>query len=1159
LELLANLIIGLGGVFWAAATVPLAQAASPRVQSSAPQPEKSTGADRPPWFIILSNPQDLEALWQSIDHPDLVIQKGDQVAPRDNSARAGAQHADLARWLVESVRVRGRIADDVADLTIELAISIKGTEMVWVPVRLNDQNLTAAREGGRELSLRRGERSQWQVKLAGEGAHRLDVELRVPLNADRERRGLSLAIPEAASTSLELDLPLGATDIVVGSNEEFGLKPLAGMGRQRLVTHLAPRSKLDLSWAAGSDSGTQSTPIMTVQGEIELDIDEHQLRTRSSWTIGCVRGVTRSLEMRVDDQDEVTELRLDDQPIERGIDRTRGAGKLTIPLADSLRPGVTKRVVMKTRRPFVSVAGKPISFSGFPLNEAREQSGAIGITQSTNLWVSAAASQGLRRIAPGELPTSLRARPATSLAFEFLDQPFRLDLVVEPAPPLVRATTRAVFQIEREQVRSETTVALQWTNGRLFEVELDVASGLEVVSVGPRDLVESSHLTLGVAGDDAGDSSRHGGRLRVRLASPGRDQNQAVLRVVALERISSDRLLNLALITPTGPSAPTAYYALIPERGLTVELPDDSGPFTRLGADSGASSFGLAGEWPGPIGRTATGSTQLLLAGDGRAHLLPIRLVRHSRAVAHETVLSAQVKRRGVDLVQRSAISVRHGSLSSIEVSVPAALVDRWELVDKEFVERQDLSPQSDGAHRYRLSFARPVLDKAALRFRTHLPFQPGLDSKAARAVSLPAISLNEGAPGAIKVELSVAPEVVVDATDPAWVRSTDEARIEVAGEGSIVEFVPAEPRGRAPVFSFNARGLDALPLPSLVVARFLVRSILGGDDIVRSSAFLWVESHGPDLPFSLPEGARWLGARIDGRVADGFDDDQSQSSHRLRFPGDVGSKPVLVELQYQQGGPRAANAWQAPRVLDGGVVLQSLWEVRLPWNQALLGVPPGWSDENDWHWDRYAWKRRAWKNVASLNDWVAGTGASRAAIDDFAGESGDESDRCLFSRAGPPVSLGPWIVPHAWLVATCSGAALIVGFAVMFSKIRFRTLWLGIAVVALLAGALVQPSLVFVAVQSAFLGVVLTVMGLVLERLFERARWPRAPSRRPESRRSGRGSVSDSSLARHQGIGSEDPTAIRVRVPSTVDYPPAQVAVGRDEDQPSGARADSS
>jgi len=42
------------------------------------------------------------------------------------------------------------------------------------------------------------------------------------------------------------------------------------------------------------------------------------------------------------------------------------------------------------------------------------------------------------------------------------------------------------------------------------------------------------------------------------------------------------------------------------------------------------------------------------------------------------------------------------------------------------------------------------------------------------------------------------------------------------------------------------------------------------------------------------------------------------------------------------------------------------------------------------------------------------------------------------------------------------------------------RTIWLGIAVLGLLAAVLVQPGVTFLAIQSALIGVVLTIVGLV-------------------------------------------------------------------------------
>ena len=76
---------------------------------------------------------------------------------------------------------------------------------------------------------------------------------------------------------------------------------------------------------------TANPPLLTAKGEIAIDIDDEQVRTRSSWAIRCLRGTTRSLEMRMDDDDEVTEIQIDDQSAESGIERVRGTGKLDGP------------------------------------------------------------------------------------------------------------------------------------------------------------------------------------------------------------------------------------------------------------------------------------------------------------------------------------------------------------------------------------------------------------------------------------------------------------------------------------------------------------------------------------------------------------------------------------------------------------------------------------------------------------------------------------------------------------------------------------------------------------------------------------------------------------------------------------------------------------
>jgi hypothetical protein len=1135
LGLFTSAIIGMGCLLAAQASPPRAPAEPARALPGVAhetRPEEGSGVG---WFIILESPKDIDELWQKLERPDLMVIKGDRIGAAGVQALVGVDRREPSPYLIESVRVQGRIDGDQAHLTVALGVTLKAEGPIWVPVRLDGQWLVDAKEGTRKLSLRSGPARQWQVSLAGSGEHRIEIELRVAVRTNLARQAFSLAIPEAASTVVELEFSMRSSDVLIGADEEFGQQSLGAGKGSRVTAHLSPRSKLELSWN-NADSATK-TPLLTAQGEIAIDIDAQQMRTRSSWAIQCVRGTSRTLEVKIDDEEVVTELQLDDQAVEDGIERVPGTGKLTIQLGDSLRAGGEKRLVMKTRRSFSSMGTRRISFAGFGLWGAREQSGYIGVTQTMNLWVSAATSQGLRRIDPSHLPPSLRARPSTSLAFEFLDQPFALELCIEPSPPLVRGEAKHFFQIDLDQARSETTFDLEWVGGQLFEVELGVADGLEVVAAGPAEVIESSHLSNEVSVPLQTDPTQQTRRLRLRLTPLARDRNRVTFKLEGLQRLRSEGPMKLGLFT-LGKAPVTASYALAAERGRSLELGDESGSVRRS-----SDRKDRLQDWPRSLSPISTGSTSLLLVGDGDSAYLPIRITRQARRLSRDTVLTAQVTARWVDVLERATFSVRHGELRSVEIRVPSAIADRWELLEREEVAREELTQESDGTRRYRLSFDRPVLDKATLRFRYRLSVPAVTDPAAAREMAIPLISFKEGDGGPAKVGLSLAPEIVLESVGPGWVPSLDDYRAESPAEAQNAQFTEQEPRRQGHTFfTFRVRTLKPVALPPLVVPRLLIKTTRTADESSTSTARYWVESHGPDFPFALPEGTVWVGARVDGRAADQVEFDPARSQYRMRFPSDVGSKPALVELEYQDTAQNARSTWRVPQLLEGGVVLQALWEVRLPWSLDLVGIPDGWADENQWYWTGYAWKRRSWKNGTSLREWILGAGVSTSAIGDFDGASTDDSDHYLFSRSGPPAALDVWIVPRSWLVGICSGATLVIGFLAIFSKLRFRTIWVAVAVVGLLVGVLVQPSVTFLALQSAVIGAGLTLVGLVIEQVVERSKSLPSFSLRGAANATRAGA--DSSLTRPIGVGSDDPTAIRVRVPSTLDHVPAPAAV---------------
>ena len=658
---------------------------------------------------------------------------------------------------------------------------------------------------------------------------------------------------------------------------------------------------------------------------------------------------------------------------------------------------------MKTRRSYSKATGRRIAFVGFPFINAKEQSGAIGITHSPNLWISATVSQGVRPIELGGLPVDLRERPSTNLAFEFLEQPFSLHLDVEASPPLVRARTRTLFQIAANHVRSEATIELERVRGRLSEVELDIGPGLQVVSVGPNDVVEGWSLIGNPSAQGPAGPEPTAQVLKVRLSSLARDQLKVILRLAGYQRIPRDGPVKLGLFAPDPSTSVAASYELTADPSLSVELDDDSGQVTR--------PTDLASQFKVPStdqSATSTGggtaAPPLFLTGNGGARSLPIRMTRHARSVTQQTVLSAEISRRLVDLVLETTFVVRHGTLGALEVRVPASVADRWELLDLAGVDRVELPRDVDGSRRCRLVFDRPVVDKAVLRSHFRLPITPHLDAAEYRDVTIPLISFEGAVAGPARLEVSTAPGILFQLNDSVWIRIPDYGQPNRSGESSTLAFTEST-GGRGRPFTFKALALKPVELPPLVVPRLLIRSVEGFDGTIRSRAQYWVATHGPVFPFAMPDGARWLAARVDGRVTDQVDFDSTRPGYRLHFPSDVGSRPVLVELEYQIPRIDGGSGWQPPQLLDGGIVLDTLWEVQLLWDRAIVGVPRGWSDENEWYWTGRIWKRRTWKEGAALDQWLGGTG-SALTIDEL--RSRASTTRITFSSAGP-VRLTDW------------------------------------------------------------------------------------------------------------------------------------------------------
>ncbi|MBX6311817.1 MAG: hypothetical protein IRY99_02685, partial [Isosphaeraceae bacterium] len=899
-----------------------------------------------------------------------------------------------------------------------------------------------------------------------------------------------------------------------------------------LSAHLSPRRRLELTWRAAAEPGGEGPPLLVAHGAIAVDVERGTLRTNSAWSVRCDRGVARSLALRLDPTEELVALDLDAQPVAIEDSGPAGSTRRTIPLVTPLRPGETRRLSIATRRSIPASGTTRLTLRGLPLEHAIAQSGVLAIARSDDLWVSGNAGRGLRQIDPRtELPPDLRARPATVLAYQFVEQPFELDLTIDPSKPWKRVASQTTLTVDPAFVHEDCWLDYQVSRGRIFEVQVGLPPGLELESVGPETVVAASQGL-----DEPGaDRSRAERILTLVLTPKARDDRSFRIHLTGRQAIDPTGRLRAALFQPLDATFHGGRIALLAARNVAVDLPGDPTE-PPLGAALAPAGLAPPEDWPWPA-EWSPASTPLAfwLRHEHRLTALPLRVRRLPTTLQHETTLSVQIDRRRLEVRQDVVCQVRYGALNRLEIAVPSGLEGRWELEGDEAIIRSPLGGGDAGEQRYRLVLAREAVDAVRLRFRMRLPLVPPLAPDQPRRLEVPQVRILEGSATATRVQVKADPGIRISAEEGrGWSRSHEEGAWMPDGSAPQVALIaPGDEAGPAVVI---ATASTSAALPSLLATQLWLRSVQGPEGTVRTMAGYRLEEHGPSLSVALPPGAGWVRARVGGQTLHEVDRLPEPSSYRLLIPADTPPGPVVVTLEYTLPATASARGWEAPRLLDGEVQ-QTFWELRLPWQKALVGVPEGWVDENTWSWEGLFWGRHPRPDLQ-----LPLSGAAGASMVPPGERAGGSYHAYLFSKPEAPTALRPWIVPRAYLIGICSGLVLGLGWTLMIWRPRGR-LALALALAAsLIAAVAVETNVTLLVIQSSLVGVALTALAAVLQRLLDRRRMPRPAL----GESSGLMIPAPGSSQRiEMEVGSEESTIIRRHVGTTVERAPAPSAEG--------------
>ncbi len=1014
-----------------------------------------------PVYLFLGTPADLGGLLTRVANPDFVIVEWERyraLLDRDAVVSKSVEQSTLP----QAIQIGGVLGETQADLEITFTFVIDNAGPVVAPLRLDGAILTEVTEAGRPLAVAARPGSGWTVELRGVGTHSVRVKLRAPVRGVGDDRRLELALAESSSTRIELVAPSGVASARLGTGEPVTIVPSDKDQPPMLAGLLPPRPRLDLEWSNPRSQANAGQTVLTTTGEIAIDLEMGIAQIAATYQVRAVRGSLNELGIDIEPILEHVEIAVDEQPVD--VESVRRdpevAGRVWIPLSLTAQRPV--ELTIKGRRTLPRGDSSNWSFRGFPIVGSTFQTALVAVSSVDGLSVSGRAERALRPIDPRtELTPSLRTRPSVILGYRALEQPFVLELSVDRASAWLAGRSRSSVWVDQGAIQLDTWIDFQGSKSRMDRVELEIPSRFSLAEIGPPEIVDGADM---LPSEPEVSATR---RVVVRLSALAASSGRFSIQLNGTLPLADQPVNRIPLIRPAKAAGWSGIVALIESRDVTLEpLPSE---------DISTVSGVAPNSWTWPVDRPDLRAPRIswLRHGAGQA-VLEFRLETKERTVAARSTASLTLDRRRIDLRQEFEILLEHGLMESLDLQVPPGLGEDWEILGLDVVRRVALTPSRQGVSRVRLILSRPIEGKTSLRLRGNQTLSRPLVAQPAQNLELPLFQF-EGLPEVSRiVELATAPEIALQPLGDEW-QPVAPAVDQLPRSGFPIRWRSSQTGESLRPLRIEASAAPLADLPSLVISRLVVRSTVASEGLVRVDCTLDLTRHNGLLVLSLPRRAEWTGAAADELPIEEIETVDEGSTYRLLL--DSSKSSTRVRLQYVVPRSSGSSGWWGPRFATGSVVERSFWEVTLPWNLALLGVPLGWEDENAWQWDRYLWRRRPRTALATAlvsNSSTVAPSSTPASSDAI----------YLFSRIGTPREESAWIVSRAWLLAICSGGTLVAVGVWLFASVGFRRALAATAALALLWAAATQhPSLLIQVLQSSLVGLGLGLLAISLHR----------------------------------------------------------------------------
>jgi len=982
--------------------------------------------------------------------------------------KPGPAGVQLPSYAVQELTISGTASSTRAELTATVTLRLQQAGWVRVPLRLNEAILRQppSYQGGGELFVScdhdGGGYVCW-IRGPQDKTHQLALQVVVPVREVGNELRLSLQPPRAASSTLDLHVPLPDVQATASS----GLLEIktAERGTQFLVTGVT--GDFQLAWTKGTAPPVETRPLL--RAELKSTVRVEGLREVNGdvrLTVTSLRGEIESFNVRLPPGTQLFPT----QPTPAGYRLTQIAapeesqGMLVQVKLDRPRAEPVEVQLLTEITPTSNGKAPEFEAGGVEVEDAIRQTEVIDVIIDGDLSVTWKPGPNVQRTMP---PEALRETIAAR--FESFRRAHSLRIQVAPQETQISVEPLYVLQVEANRVRLTATLKYKVRGTPSSGVDVHLPNW-RVEQIGPDFLVDVESLDR---------DKREPLQIPLKAAAMP-DSGEFTLQVDATQEIAAGSgSVSIALPRPEAKASTRAVVAVLPADNVELTIAE-------------SEQQGLEREpFPPPLELPARQQTPQFFRerSDAKSAVLGAALRLRERAVSVASRVRLRVEDTRLHVQQQLDYRIAYEPLRTLELRIPRAVLNSGTL---KILDGDQALPfiqiASDGGVGHGADAAPDAADgDRSVRLQVDLlADRIGLLSILLESESpTPAPGLTGTSPARIFLATPVAgPETVLTSTR-VEIDAGQETHVQLPGGGWEQDGSVGDPALRETYLSRSfplevdllITQLDRRRRTSTAVLQAWLQTWLAPARR-RDRAVFRVLTDEERILVKMTDGAQVEHVMLDGRLIQAGRNESGLTMIVLPRTETPQEHVVEVWQSFPQPQPSVGEiALQAPMIQGTSWTRQVYWQLILPAHQSLLFSPANLTSEMIWQRRGLLAERRPILDEEALEHWI---GASRQ-------ESlPDSHPRYLFSGFGDVDSIGVTVATRWTIVLVLSGAALSCGLLLIYFPRWRHPAMIFSGGVATLAAMLAVPDLAAATAQASLLGLILAMIAWALKSIVD-------------------------------------------------------------------------